>query len=58
MHSNHPALAVSLRRNPKWRQISQRLHGSGRDSVTGMGGHLRAVQGFRYVGEAGKVKAA
>jgi len=53
MHSAHPALAVSLRRNPKWRQISQRLYGGSRDEHTGMGGHLRSVQGFRYHGAAG-----
>jgi GNAT superfamily N-acetyltransferase len=53
MHSAHPALAVSLRRNPKWRQISQRLVGDKKDGTTGMGGHLRSVQGFRYVGQAG-----
>lgn len=52
MHSAHPALAVSLRRNPKWRQISQKLHGGSKDrSVTGMGGHMRAVMGFRYGGD-------
>lgn len=51
MHSAHPALAVSLRRNPKWRQISQRLIGDRREGITGMGGHLRAVMGFRYGGQ-------
>lgn len=54
IHSAHPALAVTLRRSPKWRQISQKLHGGAKDSsVTGMGGHLRAVMGFRYYGQAG-----
>jgi hypothetical protein len=53
MHSAHPALAVSLRRNPKWRQISQRLYGGKREKVTGMGGHMRAVMGFRYFGQRG-----
>lgn len=53
MHSAHPALAVSLRRNPKWRQISQKLHGGRREKVTGMGGHMRAVMGFRYYGQRG-----
>lgn len=54
IHSAHPALAVSLRRNPKWRQISQALHGGAKDkSATGMGGHLRAVMGFRFYGDAG-----
>jgi GNAT superfamily N-acetyltransferase len=57
IHSAHPALAVTLRRSPKWRQISQALHGGKKESVTGMGGHFRAVMGFRYYGEAG-VEAA
>jgi hypothetical protein len=52
--SAHPALAVTLRRSPKWRQISQALHGGRKDKgVTGMGGHFRAVMGFRYYGQAG-----
>lgn len=52
LHTNHPALAVSLRRNPRWRQISQALHGGLKTSAAGggMGGHMRAVQGFRYGG--------
>lgn len=55
MHSAHPALVVSLLRNPKWRAIkgSQRLYGDRGGNVTGMGGHLRAVAGFRYYGQAG-----
>lgn len=57
IHSAHPALAVTLRRNPKWRQISQALHGGQKESTTGMGGHMRAVMGFRYYGQRG-VEAA
>jgi len=59
MHSSHPALVVSLLRNPKWRALkgSQRLHGGGKENITGMGQHLRAVAGFRYYGEQG-VRAA
>lgn len=55
MHSAHPALVVSLLRNPKWRAIkgSQRLTGGKGGNVTGMGGHMRAVAGFRYYGQAG-----
>jgi GNAT superfamily N-acetyltransferase len=61
IHSAHPALAVTLRRSPKWRQISQALHGG--QKVTekgkgGMGGHMRAVMGFRYYGQAGVEAAA
>lgn len=51
IHSAHPALAVTLRRSPKWRQISQALHGGRKAGTTGMGGHMRAVMGFRYGGE-------
>lgn len=52
IHSAHPALAVTLRRSPRWRQISQALHGGAKDRVaTGMGGHARAVMGFRYGGQ-------
>lgn len=52
IHSAHPALAVTLRRSPKWRQISQSLGASGsKENATGMGGHLRAVMGFRYGGQ-------
>lgn len=52
IHSAHPALAVTLRRSPKWRQISQSLHGGAKDvKATGMGGHARAVMGFRYGGQ-------
>lgn len=53
IHSAHPALAVTLRRSPKWRQISQALHGGRKAGVTGMGGHMRATMGFRYYGQAG-----
>lgn len=54
IHSAHPALAFTLRRSPKWRQISQALHGGAKDKgATGMGGHSRAVMGFRYYGQAG-----
>lgn len=52
IHSAHPALAVTLRRSPKWRQISQALHGAKKEALTGMGGHMRAVMGFRYGGQA------
>jgi GNAT superfamily N-acetyltransferase len=57
IHSAHPALAVTLRRSPKWRQISQALHGGAKNAATGMGGHMRAVMGFRYYGEAGVLAA-
>jgi GNAT superfamily N-acetyltransferase len=58
IHSAHPALAVTLRRSDKWRQISQALHGGQKAGVTGMGGHMRAVMGFRYYGQRGVEAAA
>lgn len=63
--TSHPGLAFALRRSPKWRQLSGNLHGGhkgkSRRSLTrgtgsrpgmgsGFGGHLRAVQGFRFYG--------
>lgn len=53
-HTSHPGLATALRRDKKWTQTSARL---GDKASTGLktkskyGGHLRAVQGFRYMGE-------
>lgn len=64
-HTSHPGLAAGLRRSKKWAQISQmsvgghkgKSAGSMRKAQagkapggTGYGGHLRAVQGFRYYG--------
>ncbi len=53
-HTSHPALAAALRRDPKWTQISGRLIGDtiskGLKPNCKYGGHLRAVQGFRYLG--------
>ena len=69
-HTSHPGLAAALRRDPKWTQVSAKLHGDNRDRCrasisrsaerkgsrskgsAGYGGHFRAVQGFRYLGEA------
>ena len=65
-HTSHPALANALRRDKKWTQVSAVLHGgnklksaqtirksNGKDTGggAGYGGHFRAVQGFRYLGE-------
>jgi energy-coupling factor transporter ATP-binding protein EcfA2 len=64
-HTSHPGLAAALRRDPKWLQVSAHLHGASKArsarSISrsggsigrgaGYGGHFRAVQGFRYVGE-------
>lgn len=67
-HTSHPGLAAALRRDANWRQVSARLYGANKrrsmGSISragglrpggpsgGYGGHFRAVQGFRFVGEA------
>lgn len=62
-HTSHPGLCAALRRDRNWRQVSAALHGAhkarsaasmgkSRKGVgAGYGGHFRAVQGFRYLGE-------
>ena len=66
-HTSHPGLAAALRRAPGWHQCSGALFGvdkarseesirrtsKARSDISplGYGGHLRAVQGFKYVGE-------
>ena len=65
-HTSHPGLCAALRRDKKWIQLSAVLHGahkgksgasiarttkSGMKVKTGYGGHFRAVQGFRYIGD-------
>ena len=60
-HTSHPGLAAALRRDARWTQVSGTLYGSNkgrsRDTLhksgagSGFGGHFRAVQGFRYLGE-------
>lgn len=63
-HTSHPGLAAALRRHPAWTQVSAALHGGnkarslasirksrGASHGTGYGGHFRAVQGFRYLGQ-------
>lgn len=62
-HTTHPGLCAALRRDAKWIQVSAALHGdnktrsfqtmnkSGLCVAAGYGGHFRAVQGFRYLGE-------
>ena len=65
-HTSHPGLAAALRRNPLWTQVSGTLHGDDKQRCqntmaktskaasgpgSGYGGHFRAVQGFRYLGE-------
>ncbi len=67
-HTSHPQLCASLRRSPRWRQVSAKLYGDdkvrsrnslarsaekkgGTAATSGFGGHFRAVQGFKYIGE-------
>lgn len=64
-HTTHPGLCAAIRRDRRWRQVSAHLCGTNGSRETkadvarrpgiaaGYGGHFRAVQGFRYVGEAG-----
>jgi hypothetical protein len=68
-HTSHPGLCAALRRDSKWRQISAEMFGGNKKrseasmarsaangkvaQVVGYGGHVRAVQGFRYYGQAG-----
>jgi GNAT superfamily N-acetyltransferase len=63
--SSHPGLVRAYRRDPKWQQITCPLHGQNtqharntakrhgvkKTGFEGFGGHWRAVQGFRYIGE-------
>lgn len=66
-HTSHPGLCEALRRDQRWKQVSAVLYGgSKRRSIAtldrtrndtsigkgaGYGGHFRAVQGFKYLGE-------
>jgi len=63
-HTSHPGLAAALRRSPLWLYHSARVLGEsglssrrtlaksrGGKATSTYGGHMRAVQGFRYVGE-------
>jgi GNAT superfamily N-acetyltransferase len=59
-HTSHPGLCAALRRDPRWRQVSAKMHGESKahslktmaasGNNGGYGGHWRAVQGFRFVG--------
>lgn len=65
-HTSHPQLCSYLRRSPKWAQCSAVLYGGNKKKSaasiarsqgpdgfgSGFGGHFRAVQGFKYIGEA------
>ncbi|NQT93781.1 MAG: GNAT family N-acetyltransferase [Lentisphaerae bacterium] len=62
-HTSHPGLAAALRRHALWLYLGGRVLGEnglasyrtmsksrGRPAACRYGGHMRAVQGFRYVG--------
>lgn len=60
-HTSHPGLCAALRRDGRWRQVSAMMFGGDKrrsnasiagsgGAHAGYGGHLRAVQGFRYYG--------
>lgn len=69
-HTSHPQLCMFLRRNKNWVQTSGRLFGDNKTKTaksinrkgtklnavqsTGYGGHFRAIQGFKYVGDRKK----
>lgn len=66
-HTSHPGLCAGIRRDRRWAQVSAELYGRSKESSrksmklsilrgksgseVGYGGHFRAVQGFRYLGE-------
>lgn len=64
--TSHPGIVKVLRRDPKWQQITCELYGQSpkhtlkhcaahkgkNKGFVGFGGHFRALQGFRYVGES------
>lgn len=62
-HTSHPGLCSALRRDKRWVQVSAELYGVNKKksagsiaksggTIAGYGGHFRAVQGFKYIGEA------
>ena len=67
-HTSHPQLCGALRHSKQWVQTSAVLYGANKTAMQkrtkalrdrrgtgiacGFGGHFRAVQGFKYVGNA------
>ena len=59
-HTSHPGLCTFFRSSPKWKQISATTHGGNKSKSAKkrsshgipltLGGHFRAIQGFRYLG--------
>lgn len=74
VNTSHPGLCAYFRRDRRWRQVSAVLYGGnktqdkkkinergakkGYSGSTGHGGHFRAVQGFRYLGDIDTTKSA
>lgn len=67
-HTSHPGLCAGLRRDKNWAQVSANLYGvnkrhsaatmaTSKQVSAGYGGHFRAVQGFRYLGDPAKRQA-
>ena len=68
-HTSHPQLCRYLRGSKMWVQTSAEMYGSNKQQnaksinrkgtklkgvkSTGYGGHFRAVQGFKYIGNEG-----
>jgi GNAT superfamily N-acetyltransferase len=66
-HTSHPQLCGALRHSKRWKQTAARLYGANKAKsaetlkrsrlgkanrcTTGYGGHFRAVQAFKYIGE-------
>lgn len=61
-HTSHPGLVAALRRDRKWCQVSAEMCGANKatsaasmrkagQAPIGYGGHFRAAQGFRYLGD-------
>ncbi len=64
-HTSHPQLCGALRHSKKWVQTGARLYGDNKkrsaesmrrtgkatNAATGYGGHFRAVQAFKYIGD-------
>jgi len=67
IHTSHPGLIAALQRSPRWVLVSQQLGGGNKNKSaaslkrsaakgknaggSGYGGHIRAVAGFRYIGD-------
>ena len=71
INTSHPNLCAKLRNSEKWVQVSAKLYGTnkvkGREALSryvrlkgdisssGYGGHFRAIQGFKYIGDLGSL---